>query len=291
VGAEDHVRAVRFTAEHNYNKDSREAMYGWMARWLKGAPSADRIPEPSFSPDALPELLVFHGRPLPDRTVSADTLTSSWIEAARRQLAATPLAVRAAALRHALGFAGDTVPKPAAPPARGRPPVLIAGEAPEVEAALRKAGYAPRSITFTPFDQAAADKVRHFETYNRTPASQRVADIVAALRAEPGAILVAAGDAALAAALAAAVEQPRLAVLDVRGFDTSRDEPFLDHLYMPGLRRAGDLQTASEIAQGRMVIHNAGPQFLASGARAQQAAMAPREIVALVRNAVSGSPR
>jgi hypothetical protein len=206
-------------------------------------------------------------------------------------LAATPLAVRAAALRHALGFAGDTVPKPAAPPARGRPPVLIAGEAPEVEAALRKAGYAPRSITFTPFDQAAADKVRHFETYNRTPASQRVADIVAALRAEPGAILVAAGDAALAAALAAAVEQPRLAVLDVRGFDTSRDEPFLDHLYMPGLRRAGDLQTASEIAQGRMVIHNAGPQFLASGARAQQAAMAPREIVALVRNAVSGSPR
>ncbi len=287
VGAEDRVSAVRFTAEHNYNKDSREAMYGWMARWLKGAPSADRIPEPSFSPDALPDLLVFHGRSLPDRAVSAEALTASWVGSAKRQASATPLAVRAAALRHALGFAGDAVSRPAAPPAKRRPPVLVAGEAPAVEAALRKAGYAPRSITFTPFDQAAADKVRHFETYNRTPASQRVADIVAALRAEPGAILVAAGDAALAGALATAVEQPRLAVLDVRGFDTSRDEPFLEHLYMPGLRRAGDLQTASEIAQGRLVIHNAGPQFSAPGARVQQAALTPRDIVALVKSAAT----
>jgi hypothetical protein len=291
VGAEDRVSAVRFTAEHNYNKDSREAMYGWMARWLKGAPSAERIPEPSFSPDALPDLLVFHGRSLPDRAVSAEALSASWVGSAKRQASATPLAVRAAALRHALGFAGDGVSTPAAPPSKRRPPVFVAGEAPEVEAALRKAGYAPRSITFTPFDQAAADKVRHFETYNRTPASQRVADIVAALRAEPGAIVVAAGDAALAAALAAAVEQPRLAVLDVGGFDTSQDEPFLTHLYMPGLRRAGDLQTASEIAQGRLVIHNAGPQFSAPGARVQQAALTPRDIVALVRSAASGSPR
>ena len=32
--------AVRFTAEHNYNKDSREAMYAWMARWLQDASAA-----------------------------------------------------------------------------------------------------------------------------------------------------------------------------------------------------------------------------------------------------------
>ena len=31
----DRVQAVRITAEHNYNKDSREAMYAWMARWLQ----------------------------------------------------------------------------------------------------------------------------------------------------------------------------------------------------------------------------------------------------------------
>ena len=291
LGAQDRVHAVRFTAEHNYNKDSREAMYGWMARWLKGAPSAAQVPERSFTPDALPALLVFHGRPLPDRAITAGELTASWIAGAKRQLAQTPLSVRAAALRHALGFAPETASKtPAAQPAR-RPPVLVAGTMPEVEGALRKAGHTVRAITFTPFDQAAADKVRHFETYNRTAASQRVADIVAALRAEPGAILVAAGDAALAGALASAIAPPHLAILDVDGFDTGRDEAFLKRLYIPSLRRAGDVQTASEVAQGRLVIHNAGPQFTATGAKVQQARLAPAEVVSIIRNSTAARPR
>ena len=80
-----------------------------------------------------------------------------------------------------------------------------------------------KKIAFTPFDAAAAAKVRHFETYNRTQAAQRVADIVAALGADPGAAIVATGDAALAALLASAVVTPRLAVLDVGAFDTSKD--------------------------------------------------------------------
>ena len=291
AGAQDRVSAVRFTAEHNYNKDSREAMYGWMARWLKGAPSSERVPEPSFTPDALPDLLVFHGRALPDRAVSAEALTASWIEAATRQLAATPLLVRAAALRDALGFGAEASRQVPVAPAARRPPVLVAGETAEVESALRKAGYAVRAITFTPLDQDAAGKVRHFETYNRTPASQRVADIVAALRAEPGAILVAAGDAALAGALASAIEVPRLAILDVQGFDTSRDDGFLAQLYVPGLRRAGDLQTASELAQGRLVVHNAGPQFAASGAFVQRRRLTPTEILAQVKRSLAASTR
>ena len=291
VGAADRVSAVRFTAEHNYNKESREAMYGWMARWLKGAPTSDAVPERSFSPDALPDLLVFHGRLMPERAASAESLTASWIDAAKRQLATTPLAVRAAALKHALGYAAPDSPRAAPARVSRRLSVLMAGDMPEIAAALRKAGYAVRPISFTPFDQAAADKVRHFETYNRTAAAQRVADIIAAIRADPGAMLVASGDAALSAALASAIEPPRLAILDVQGFDTGRDEDFLEHLYIPGLRRAGDVQTASEIAQGRLVIHNAGPQFAASGARVHQARLASAEIVALVRQAARGGTR
>src|SRR5947207_1360920 len=38
-GAEDHVAAARFDAEHNYNRASREAMYAWMVRWLQDAPA------------------------------------------------------------------------------------------------------------------------------------------------------------------------------------------------------------------------------------------------------------
>jgi hypothetical protein len=289
VGAEDRVSAVRFAAEHNYNKDSREAMYGWMARWLKGAPSAGPVAERAFSPDALPDLLVFHARPLPDGAVTAAALTAGWIESAKRQSAATPLAERAAALRHALGFGGEATRGQAPTPARSksaatrRPTVLVAGDQPDVVAALRKAGFPVRPITFTPFDQAAAGKVRHFETYNRTRAGQRVADIVSALRAVPGAVLVAAGDAALAGALASAIEPPRLAVLDVDGFTTVSDDGYLDRLYVPGLRRAGDLRTASDLAQGRLVIHNAGAEFDAPGARVERRKLAPAEIAALVR--------
>src|SRR5215207_1478752 len=49
-GADARVHAVRFTAEHNYNKDSREAMYAWMARWMQNAPVDVHRPERSFTP-------------------------------------------------------------------------------------------------------------------------------------------------------------------------------------------------------------------------------------------------
>ena len=288
AGAADRVQAVRFAAEHNYNKDSREAMYGWMARWLQGAPADAKRPEASFTPDPLPDLLVFHVRPMPAGALTADGLTRVWIDGAARQLAATPAAVRAAALRHALGFEDRTSAAGGVAASRPRRVVVTAGLSTAVESALRAAGFALQPVAFTPFDADAASKVRHFETYNRTAAGQRVADIVAALRGSPGAALAASGDEALAAALATAIEPPRVAVLDVGGFDTSRDADFLDRLYIPGLRRAGDLGTASEMAQGRLVIHHAGASFAAPGARVQREALAPAEIVAIVRRAFGG---
>ena len=62
-------------------------------------------------------------------------------------------------------------------------------------------------------------------------------------------------------------------------------------MYIPGLRRAGDLQTASEMAPGRLVVHNAGAQFAAPGARVQQAKLAPADVVALIRQATDNSKR
>jgi hypothetical protein len=234
---------------------------------------------------------VFHRRPLPDGAVTAEALTASWIDAAGRQAASTPLGVRRAALRHALAFGSDEESRVAVEPARSRPVVLLAGDTPGIESPLRAAGYTVRSIRFTPFDAEAAARVQYFETYNRTAASQRVADIVDALGTDPGAILIAAGDEALAGVLASAIEPPRLAILDVGGFDTSRDGDFLEHLYIPGIRRAGDLQTASEMAPNRLVIHNAGPQFMSSGARVQRAPLTPAEILTLVRQSATDRRR
>jgi hypothetical protein len=260
-GAEDKVQTVQVKADHNYNRETREALYGWMARWLKGAPADVRVEEKEFHPDPLPALLVFHQRPLPDGAVTAEELTASWIAAARRQWSDTDAQILRAALRHALA------PEiPAAPaPGRSRKVVVLATEDAELEPALKRAGFAVRDVAFTPPDAAAAAKIEHFETYNRTPASQRVADIARALREAPHAALVADGDAGLAGLLALAVAPADRAVLDVGRFDPSSDAAYLERLYIPGLLRAGGLQTAASMAAGRIVVHNAGTSFDVKG--------------------------
>src|SRR5207249_4712118 len=41
-------RHVIFDSGHDYNQPMREAMYGWMTRWLKGTGTGDPVPEPKF---------------------------------------------------------------------------------------------------------------------------------------------------------------------------------------------------------------------------------------------------
>ncbi len=284
MGAADRVHAVRLDAVHNYNKNSREEVYAWMARWLQGAPPDVRRAEAAFTPEPLPDLLVFHQRPLPPHAVTDEQLVANWIAAARAQLPAASMETRGRALRHALGFDGGSV-KGARLDSKntGRQTVLIAGTDPGVAEQLRTAGLIVKTIALTAFDAQAAAAIAHFDTYNRTAASQRVADIVAAMRAAPDAGVVAGRDAALAALLAASVEPGRTVILDVDGFDTSSDAAFVDRLYIPGLRRAGDLETAAALAGGRVIIHNAGDRITLKGAQVRRDKLSMRELLALLR--------
>ena len=281
LDAPDRVHAVRIQADHNYNKESREAMYAWLARWMKSAPADVQIRERSFTADSPADLLVFHQRALPPEALTAEQITENWIGEARRQLAATDLQVRARALRHALGY-GEARPAAATRAAKSSV-VLLAGDDAELEGELKRARFTVKKVAFTPFDAAAAAKVRHFETYNRTQAARRVADIVSALEADPGAAIVASGDAALAALLASAVVTPRIAVLDVGAFDTSKAADFVDRLYVPGLRRAGDLATAAAIGGSALVIHGAGEQFALEGVKVGRTKLTAKEIVSRLR--------
>jgi hypothetical protein len=252
-----------------------------MARWLQNAPADVRRVETPFTPEPLPDLLVFHQRPLPAGAVTDAQLTENWIAAANRQLADTPIATRWRALLHALGFGASSSPR--APSASARRAVVVAGIEPSLQQAMQHAGFAVKAVDFTPFDVQEAAKIPHFDTYNRTEAGQRVADIVEALRGAPGAALVASGDAALAGLLALAVEHGRRAVLDVGAFDTASDAAFVEHLYIPGLRRAGDLSTAAALAGNRTVIHNASEQFRLSGVSVRREKLQARDIIALLR--------
>ncbi|HET7220068.1 MAG TPA: hypothetical protein VFJ02_18555 [Vicinamibacterales bacterium] len=285
-GAADRVRAVRIDAEHNYNRASREAMYAFMARALQNGPADIKIEERGFTPEPLQDLLVFHRRALPANAVDAGQLTANWIAAARRQLAAVDPETAATALRHVLGYLDPPSDAQAAPRPARVTTVLLAEPDAALERALQRKGLKTAAIRFTPFDASAAATIRHFETYNRTAAGQRVADIVAAVRATPGAAIVASGDSALAAILASAIARPSAAVLDVGAFDTSSDDDFLAHVYIPGLRRAGDLQTAARTLPAQTIVHNAGPHFAIGGVNPQSRKLTADEIAGAIAAAV-----
>ncbi len=275
AGAESHVQAVQFDAPHNYNRDSREAMYTWMLRWLGGRPADERTIERPFRPETLSDALVFYAQPLPDGAVTRDDLTSQWIAAASQQLKTSDPRTLQSALLHALALAPKAMPRVVG---RSRPTVVLAGEQPALQAALARAGFSVRLVASTPFDTEAAARIEHFDTYNRTLASQRVADIVQALDM-PRAILVGSGDWALPALLALAVAPVERAIVDVNGFDNTSDAAFVERLYIPGLRRAGDLQTSISMTNAHVVIHNTADRFTVNGATIVRQQLTPEDIV------------
>jgi hypothetical protein len=210
-------------------------------------------------------------------------LSEQWIASAKGQLASAPQAVMQSALRHALGLGAEVQQADVGQVASAvrRKIAVVADAPPEVLSALRAARFDVRPVTFTAFDEAGAAKVRHFETYNRTRASQRVADIVAALRETPSAVLVADGEASLPALLAAAIVPVRTVIANVGGFDTASDQDFLERLYIPGLRRAGDFRTAAGLAQGEVIVHDGRGRFQAAGMRVERDVLTARQIVTL----------
>ncbi len=100
--AEERFDCVQFDAPHNYNKDSREAVYAWFGRWLLGSEDAERrrawrpdlrngeIPdalrEQPFEVETDEDLLVFADRDLPDYALDQRGLVESLIEASEGQL-------------------------------------------------------------------------------------------------------------------------------------------------------------------------------------------------------------
>ncbi len=119
LGASEKVACVRIDAEHNYNKDSREAVYAWFGKWILGNPDANAFKEQPFQADKPEDVLVFGKYPHPLNALDADGIVRSRIEASERQVASKKLhdaeslaAFRktyADALRHALAVETPTV--------------------------------------------------------------------------------------------------------------------------------------------------------------------------------------
>src|SRR5262245_15148976 len=82
MGVEKNVENAHFEAEHNYNKDSREAVYKFLNARLLG--NTAPVPERNFVPEHPADLLVLHARQRPANAVtSLDQFVGNLIRDAR----------------------------------------------------------------------------------------------------------------------------------------------------------------------------------------------------------------
>lgn len=331
-GAEEKVQWVQMVADHNYNRESREAAYAWFGRWFQGLTDPALLKEQPFEVEAPEDLLVFARRDPPPHLLDAEGLTAFLIGQAEAQLNALKPADAAGlarfreamepALRHTLAAEvpaaealteevrgsvegpaftaarlligrrgkGDRIPavfyRPAGKEVRaGTLVVCPEGKAALVDvdravpgplvAGLLERGQAVLAIdAFGTGERAGArrdESLPFFTTFNRTDTALRVQDILtglAYLRRQTGGAspnLVGLGEAGLWALLARGLD-PGVArtAVDTVQFDNTQDESFLQSLYVPGLRRTGDLRTAGALAApAPLWLFNTGAAFLA----------------------------
>ena len=108
LGAEEKVTAIQVNAPHNYNQESREAVYGDFAHWLLGRPEKTPLKERTGGIPSLPELMVFFGRQRPANELSESQLVQSLIEQRKKQFEAA-LPRDAATLRAFKEYFGEAL--------------------------------------------------------------------------------------------------------------------------------------------------------------------------------------
>ncbi len=296
--AGDRTAVVQFNYGHNYNVESRQAMYAWFGRWLQNNADAfqekpftldpqtlrvwdERTPPPAGAPGE-PELI----RQL--RNLSEKQLAARWPgdEAGGKRLRQT----MAPALRLALAVHPPAVAKGrrAAPRTDKKAALVVAlaaeqGAQNSLRDALGEKGYEAVLLPLAPIEDSP-DRLwdNFFTTYNRTPLGERVQEIVDALasvkaRGDAPAAVVGVGPAGLWTLFARGLfPGAGRTVVDAAGFDNRDDAAYVRRLYAPGLRRAGDVRTAALlVAPAALCLYNTGTAFqtdaITAGCRALRA--------------------
>lgn len=78
--AEDKVHEIQVDADHNYNKESREAVYDWFAKWLLGAVDTSTFKELPYKVESDEDLLVFSDRDIPAHALKQEEVLTAWIK-------------------------------------------------------------------------------------------------------------------------------------------------------------------------------------------------------------------
>jgi dienelactone hydrolase len=243
------VETVQIDAPHNYNKASREQVYKFFAKHVLGDSDGSKYTEKRIRQEKLPDMLVFHGRPLPANALDLKGLFAQWVAAARKQNAAEQdlKAIRerlAVALAVTWPARVDAAPGPFR---KGRGGAVLA-----VGGAGTTDGRSELKISLRPDTPAADLETRYYLTFNRSDDARRVQEIVNAVawlrqQGETDITIKAEGKAAVLATFAAAAMDQPVKLQAPLGSFRGTDEEMIANCFVPGLQKAGGIQAALRV--------------------------------------------
>ena len=327
--AESQLEQIQIDAPHNYNKQSREAVYQFFAKKALSVIPED-LTDRNIQMRGLSSLVSLWNRQLPSHAVDQEGLTLFWKQEAENQTeslkpsGSASLTTARDAFRERLSLAlmaetpspddvivretetlpngkmlllgrdgkGDRIPGVLLQPRRlhsairptlivhpeGVAWVLSSSESRQglVQGLLTRGGVVMGMDAFqsgrsrTEIDMPDQERRRrYFTTFNRTDDANRVQDIltaIAALRKQTGqqvVNLVGMGQAGVWSVFARALSDSDVSlVADIAQFYSASDEEYVNHFFVPGIRRAGDFRAASTLlAGGPVVLHNVSTAF------------------------------
>ena len=281
-GKGENVETTLIDAPHNYHRESREAVYKFMAKNVMNDADTSKYTEKNIRQEKLQDMMVFFGRPFPSNALKYDELFRNWVRSAKQQSDSVrdPQQAREY-LRVALGSQwpakvehevtgehivmsragiGDRVPGTWR---RGKGGAVLIVH-PDGAAAARKSPEAANAaregrtvLAIDAFQTGTAiaprDRShRYFLTFNRSDDANRVQDIVTAVAflvqsGETNITLAGLGRAAVWATFAAAVTPHPVSLNAPLGSFKGEDQDLLDQFFVPGIQRAGGLGAAKRL--------------------------------------------
>lgn len=296
LGAAEKAEWPQFNYGHNYNIESRETMYAWFGRWLKGDPNREHFREKPFVLDPQRLRVWTESHPRPEHALTEPGIISAM--KARRTKAMADAAPKDAsdlaqyreamtpALAVCLGMARNELPAVRAAGRRaGRPSGAVivfaedaaaqAREARELRELLTARGVEAVEVALPPLDDDPSKAWGEFYTcYNQTALGKAAAVAVRQIRAASARsgeapAIVGLGRGGLPALLAASLtaSETRVAV-DWGRFDPSSDRDYQERLWAPCIRGMEGPETAIRILAGSdLWLSNTGGWSLAGAGR------------------------
>ena len=273
------LEQVQIDAPHNYNKDSREAVYRFFGKHVLGRADADQIAERNIRLEKLQDMLVWHNRALPAGALDHAGVRDLWIKrVAQAGSGVTDSETKRERLRLALA---SEWPANVDGQRTGENLIVTAGGQ-RISAAIMGSGTPSRVVVHPEGLQAARDDARvkqwiaagetlilvevfqtgagrrernashrHHLTFNRSDDAERVQDILTVLAwAQRNGMkqlrLSGLGNAAVWSTFAAAVAPVQVDLTEAANFGGS-DDDFTREFFVPGIQAAGGWQAARSL--------------------------------------------